>query len=38
MTGLSLNAYAVWPQTPHLSLKMRAVIDLLAARLPQIME
>jgi DNA-binding transcriptional LysR family regulator len=38
MTGLSLNAYAVWPQTPHLSLKMRAVIDQLAARLPQIME
>jgi DNA-binding transcriptional LysR family regulator len=38
LSGLTFHAYAVWPQTPHLPLKTRAVIDLLAARLPQVME
>ncbi|HEY0120197.1 MAG TPA: LysR family transcriptional regulator [Rhizobium sp.] len=38
MSGLTFHAHAVWPQTPHLPLKMRAVIDLLAARLPEMME
>ncbi|MBB6482851.1 LysR family transcriptional regulator [Rhizobium lusitanum] len=33
-----VNIYAVWPQTPHLPLKMRVIIDLLAARLPGIMD
>jgi DNA-binding transcriptional LysR family regulator len=32
-----VNVYAVWPQVPQLSLKMRVVIDLLAARLPAVM-
>ncbi len=38
MSGLTFHAYAVWPQTPHLPLKTRAVIDLLATRLPEMME
>ncbi|MBB3608426.1 LysR family transcriptional regulator [Rhizobium sp. BK602] len=38
LSGLTFHAYAVWPQTPHLPLKTRAVIDLLAARLPQVVE
>ncbi|PST23593.1 LysR family transcriptional regulator [Rhizobium sp. JAB6] len=33
-----VNVYAVWPQVPQLSLKMRMVIDLLAARLPDVMD
>ncbi|MFS8113261.1 LysR family transcriptional regulator [Rhizobium jaguaris] len=37
VSSRAVNVYAVWPQTPQLSLKMRAVIDLLAARLPDIM-
>ena len=32
--GISLNSYALWPQTPHLPARMRIVIDALAARLP----
>ncbi|MDL2408365.1 LysR family transcriptional regulator [Rhizobium calliandrae] len=38
VSSRAVNVYAVWPQMPQLSLKMRAVIDLLAERLPQIME
>ncbi len=38
VSSREVNVYAVWPQTPHLSLKMRAVIDLLAARLPEVMD
>jgi DNA-binding transcriptional LysR family regulator len=38
LSGLTFDANAVWPQTPHLPLKMRAVIDMLAARLPKVME
>jgi DNA-binding transcriptional LysR family regulator len=38
VSGLTFHAHAVWPQTPHLPLKVRAVIDLLASRLPQVME
>jgi DNA-binding transcriptional LysR family regulator len=34
---LTFDAHAVWPQTPHLPLKMRVAIDLLAARLPRLM-
>jgi len=34
----AVNIYLVWPQTPQLPLKMRVVIDLLAERLPQIMD
>ena len=37
VSSRSVNVYAVWPQVPQLSLKMRVVIDLLAARLPAIM-
>lgn len=35
---LHFDIHVVWPQTPHLPLKTRAAIDLLAARLPKIME
>jgi DNA-binding transcriptional LysR family regulator len=35
---LHFDIHAVWPQTPHLPLKTRAAIDLLAARLPRFME
>lgn len=38
VSSREVNVYAVWPQTPQLSLKMRAVIDLLAARLPEVMD
>ena len=38
ISSRAVNIYAVWPQTPQLSLKMRAVIDLLAERLPDIMD
>ncbi|MFT4182152.1 MAG: LysR family transcriptional regulator [Rhizobium sp.] len=38
LSGLTFHAHAVWPQTPHLPLKTRAIIDLLAARLPQVVE
>ena len=34
---LTFDAHAVWPQTPHLPLKMRVAVDLLAARLPKMM-
>ena len=33
-----VNVYAVWPQVPQLSLKTRAIIDQLAARLPDVMD
>jgi DNA-binding transcriptional LysR family regulator len=38
MPRLHFDIHAVWPQTPHLPLKTRAAIDLLAARLPRVME
>ncbi|KAA0699623.1 LysR family transcriptional regulator [Neorhizobium sp. P12A] len=38
LSCISYEAHAVWPRTPHLPLKMRAVIDMLAARLPGMME
>jgi len=38
MPRLHFDVHAVWPQTPHLPLKTRAAIDLLAARLPRFME
>lgn len=38
LSGLTFHAHAVWPQTPHLPLKTRAIIDLLAVRLPQVVE
>ncbi|MBN8950298.1 MULTISPECIES: LysR family transcriptional regulator [unclassified Rhizobium] len=38
ISSRAVNIYAVWPQTPHLPLKMRVVIDLLAERLPAIMD
>lgn len=36
--SVAFDVHAVWPQTPHLPLKMRYAIDLLAARLPKMME
>ncbi|MFK0165805.1 LysR family transcriptional regulator [Rhizobium sp. NPDC090279] len=38
ISSRAVDIYAVWPQTPQLSLKMRVVIDLLAQRLPAIMD
>ncbi|MFJ6322817.1 MULTISPECIES: LysR family transcriptional regulator [unclassified Rhizobium] len=38
VTSRPVNIYAVWPQVPQLPLKMRAIIDLLAARLPAVMD
>ncbi|NLS00273.1 LysR family transcriptional regulator [Rhizobium sp. P38BS-XIX] len=38
VSSRAVNVYAVWPQVPQVSLKMRAVIDLLAARLPDVMD
>ena len=32
--GMSFEAHAVWPQTPHLSLKVRLAVDTLVSKLP----
>ncbi|WP_199635765.1 LysR family transcriptional regulator [Serratia sp. PAMC26656] len=36
--GLFFDAHAVWPQTPHLPLKVRLAVDRLASKLPANME
>lgn len=33
--GLTFETYALWPQSPHLPLRVRLAIDTLAARLPR---
>lgn len=35
--GLVFDMYAVWPQTPHLPLRVRLAVDTLAEALPKIM-
>lgn len=32
--GASFEAHAVWPQTPHLPLKVRLAVDMLVSKLP----
>ncbi|MCS4267215.1 LysR family transcriptional regulator [Serratia sp. BIGb0163] len=32
--GMSFEAHAVWPQTPHLPLKVRLAVDTLVSKLP----
>lgn len=32
--GLAIDSHVVWPQTPHLPLRVRLAIDALAAELP----
>jgi DNA-binding transcriptional LysR family regulator len=32
--GMSFEAHAVWPRTPHLSLKVRLAVDTLVSKLP----
>jgi len=36
--GYAFDNHALWLKTPHLPLKVRAAIDLLAAELPKAME
>lgn len=36
LPGLFLDAHAVWPQTPHLPLKVRLAVDRLASKCPPI--
>ncbi|MGY5803829.1 LysR family transcriptional regulator [Rhizobium hainanense] len=38
VSSRSVNVYAIWPQMPQLPLRTRTVIDLLAERLPDIMD
>jgi DNA-binding transcriptional LysR family regulator len=35
--GFLYDSYALWPQTPHLPLKVRVAVDALAAALPKFM-
>lgn len=35
--GVGYDVYAVWPQTRHLPLKVRVVVDELAARIPSLL-
>ncbi len=35
--GLPYDCYAMWLQTPHLSLKVRIAVDALAIALPKMM-
>jgi hypothetical protein len=36
--SLVFEIYAVWPQTPHLPLRVRRAIDELASNLPKLVD